>query len=87
MATSSSDNPEEIEIDRLLLELGIVLPAVENTANHAPPVGISSALQSIGENNNTEPLQDETQDEDNTVSFWLPHPRERFLSWPPETES
>lgn len=81
LPTSSSGNPEEIEIDRLLRELGIVLPAVESVtiftqtadANRDPPLSSDDAGD----------LRDEVDDTDD----WLPPTQPRMTPWPPEAES
>lgn len=82
LSATSPDNPEEIEIDRLLLELGIVLPAVEDIADQEPPLGIKNAQPSPHD-----AAAEPSQDEDSAASFWLPHLLTPMLPWPPETES
>lgn len=82
LSATSPDNPEEIEIDRLLLELGIVLPAVEDIVNQEPPLGIKNAQPSP-----PDAAAESSQEEDSGASSWLPHLLAPMLPWPPETES
>lgn len=76
-------NLEEIEIDRLLLELGIELPAVESIASTALPAGVNGEPPS----NPDDAESPQEQEEEEAVIFCLPLPLARRISWPPETES
>ena len=78
---SSPDIPEEIEIDRLLLELGIELPAVESLANTVLPAGVNGTLASITDD------VESPQEENEVVSVWLPLPFTRTMPGSPESES
>lgn len=80
LPSSTPDNPEETEIDRLLRELGIELPD-ENSEpdwDHA----------AVG-NGETPLITDDPglPDADEPVSYWLLHLPHRKPPWPPETES
>ena len=81
LPTSFPNISEEIEIDRLLLELGIELPAVESIAHTPLPVGVNSGSPASTDE------AESPQDEEEAVFFALPLPLVRMLSWPPETES
>lgn len=81
LPTSSSGNPEEIEIDRLLRELGIVLPAVESVA---------AFTQTAGTNRDPPLSSDDAgdpRDEVDDTDDWLPPTLLRMTPWPPEAGS
>lgn len=78
---SLPNDSEETEIDRLLLELGIELPAVEPTADDSTAQGANSEYRAVVDE------CDRPWDENDAASFYLPHPQARFPPWPPETES
>lgn len=66
LTTPLSENPEENEIDRLLTELGIELPAVEDISVSGLPTGNADWLPIVDSN---EPHRD-THETDN---FWSVH--------------
>lgn len=74
LPTSSTDNPEEIEIDRLLRELGIELPAVESIAGHTRAAEDNGDIPLISDDSG------DLHDEVNGVSCWLPQPLARMVS-------
>lgn len=77
---SLTDIPEEAEIDRLLRELGIVLPEQETVPEpERDPVQQDPAV----------PLLDDVEpsDTEEPLSYWLASLPDRQLPWPPETES
>ena len=78
---SLPNDSEETEIDRLLLELGIELPALEPAADDSPAQDANSEYRAVVDDS------DRPHDENDAVSFCLPHPQARFPPWPPETES
>lgn len=76
-----SENPEENEIDRLLTELGIELPAVEDIAGFGLPTGNANWSPIVDSN---EPHRD-THEADN---FWSVHSlKMTSRQEPPEVET
>jgi len=82
LPSSSTDNPEEIEIDRLLRELGIVLPAVESVAIFTQTADANEAPPLIDDD-----AGDLRDDEIDVTDDWLPPTQPRMTPWPPEAES
>jgi len=65
LAMSLLENPEETEIDRLLLELGIELPVIENISSQDLLTGINDGYPSIADSN------ENLLDEDQTDNFLI----------------
>ena len=78
---SSTDNPEEIEIDRLLRELGIELPVVESVAGYTLAADDNGEIPLVADD------AGDLHDEVDGVICWLPQPLVRMTPWPPEMES
>lgn len=80
LSTSSPDNPGEIEIDRLLRELGIVLPDED---------GLTDRNYAAGDNGEIPLITDDVglPDADEPVSCWLPHLPDQMAPWLPEEGS
>lgn len=78
LAIPLSENPEETEIDRLLFELGIELPAIENIAGNGPAAG-DPGWPSIADPN------ENLRDEAGTDDLWSSQPLR--MSRPQDMES